>query len=327
MNGMIKLISALEEIMYYFIVNPNSRSGAGKNIWNQIRSELELRRVPYEYRLTQYVGHAIKFAAEISSKGTKESPVYLIALGGDGTVYEVLTGIRDFDNVIFGFIPTGSGNDFCRGMKLPVEPLEALNSILEKKHIHNMDVPFITTKQGRYRFGISTGIGFDAAVCHEVLASPMKKKFNRIGLGKLIYLFIALKQLLFLTPSSLTLCLDGNREMTYSGVYFAAVMNQRYEGGGFMFCPNAKPDDGLLDVIVIEGISRLKVLFCLPTAFSGRHTRFKGIHIFQCKSIKINSTVPTAVHKDGESGGILQEMFVSLEEKPIKIILPAGRNK
>ncbi len=308
--------------MYYFIINPNSRSGAGESIWNQLRRELLLKGISFESYLTRYVGHATKIAGQITQKATPEHPVTLIAVGGDGTIQEVLNGIFNLDSVIFGYIPTGSGNDFCRGMQLPQEPLAALDSILKKERMIEMDLPFTIQNGKRYRFGISTGLGYDAAVCQEVLATPFKKVFNRLKLGKLIYLFIALKQLVFLNLAPMTITLDGNRRYHYDRVYFAAVMNQKYEGGGFMFCPDARPDDGMLDVIVAEGINRLKLLFCLPTAFFGKHTHVKGIHIFRCRSIDIHSSVPLPVHRDGESGGIQNEFFVTFEKKPLKIIMP-----
>ena len=99
-------------------------------------------------------------------------------------------------------------------------------------------------------------------------------------------------------------------------------MNQKYEGGGFKFCPNASPEDGLLDVIVIEGISKLKMLFCLPSALWGKHTRIRGVHILQCRNVHITSDRPLPVHKDGESGGIQREFSVTIEKKPLKIIMP-----
>jgi len=99
-------------------------------------------------------------------------------------------------------------------------------------------------------------------------------------------------------------------------------MNQKYEGGGFKFCPNASPEDGLLDVIVIEGISKLKMLFCLPSALWGRHTRSRGVHILQCRNVHITSAHSLPVHKDGESGGIQREFSVTIEKKPLKIIMP-----
>ena len=195
--------------MYYFIVNPNSRSGRGRLIWEQIHQQLLLQRISFQYCLTRYSGHATQIAAEASLLGTASDPVYMIAVGGDGTIQEVLTGIADFDRVVFGYIPTGSGNDFCRSMELPFDPMEALEYILKAQRIEAMDVPYLVRKDKKSRFGISTGIGYDAAVCQEVLATPFKKVFNRLGLGKLIYLFIALKQLIFISPGKVTLTLDG----------------------------------------------------------------------------------------------------------------------
>lgn len=308
--------------MYYFIVNPNSRSGRGRLIWEQIHQQLLLQRISFQYCLTRYSGHATQIASKASLLGTASDPVYMIAVGGDGTIQEVLTGITDFDRVVFGYIPTGSGNDFCRSMELPFDPMEALEYILKAQRIEAMDVPYLVRKDKKSRFGISTGIGYDAAVCQEVLATPFKKVFNRLGLGKLIYLFIALKQLIFISPGKVTLTLDEENTVSYEHVYFTAVMNQRYEGGGFKFCPDAKPDDGLLDVILVEGIGKLKLLFCLPTAFFGKHTKIKGIHIFTCRGIQIHSEEALPIHVDGESGGIRKDLTVSVEKKPLKILLP-----
>ena len=256
------------------------------------------------------------------SLGTASDPIYLIAVGGDGTIHEVLTGITDFERVIFGYIPTGSGNDFCRSMQLPADSVAALDYILRADRIGIMDVPFLTRQDKTSRFGISAGIGYDAGVCQEVLATPLKKVFNRLRLGKLIYLFVALKQLIFISPGQMTVTLDGKNSFSYDRVYFTAVMNQKYEGGGFKFCPDARPDDQFLDVILAEGIGKLKLLFCLPTAFFGKHTQIRGIHIYRCKKIHIHSEQPLPIHIDGESGGIHRDLTVSIEKKPLKIILP-----
>lgn len=308
--------------MYYFVVNPNSRSGAGRMIWGQIHAQLLRRKIKFQYYFTQYVGHAKKLTSEICRNASPDSPLTLVAVGGDGTISEVLTGLSHPENILFGFIPTGSGNDFCRSMHLPTDPMEALNSILEKKRVISMDIPRLMTGKRGCRFGISAGIGYDAAVCQEVAASPAKKMLNRLGLGKLIYLAVALKQLAFITPTPMQLTLDGNRRCHFSRVYFCAVMNQKYEGGGFKFCPAARPGDGVLDVIVVEGISKLKLLLCLPTAFFGKHTHFRGIHILRCRSINVKSAVPLAVHRDGESGGIRDNFTVFLEKTSLKIIMP-----
>ena len=241
--------------MYYFIINPNSRSGKGALIWRDLENILRERNIKYQTFFTEYKGHAVKLSASITASIPEDSQIKLIAVGGDGTIQEVLSGVKDISRVIFGYIPTGSGNDFCRSMKLPQDPMKALELILSDKRPHLMDIPHISCGSSSSRFAISCGIGFDAAVCHEVGVTPMKKVLNKIGLGKLVYLFVALKQLLFLKPSSMTLLMDDNKKEEFSKVYFTAIMNQKYEGGGFKFCPDASPSDGYLDVIVVDSLS------------------------------------------------------------------------
>ena len=309
--------------MYHFIVNPNSRSGQGAVVWEEVERELKRRGVPYSCHMTEYVGHAEKIAASISASGTPEDPVRIIVLGGDGTIHEILTGIRDLNSVIFGFIPTGSGNDFCRGMHIPNKPLEGLDVILSSGVVRTMDVPWVVLSGKKHRFGISTGIGYDAAVCQEILVSPLKKILNRFHLGKLTYALIALKQMLFITPSAAEIIMDGNRRYRFGRMYFAAVMLQQYEGGGFRFCPEASADDGVLDVIAVEGMSRLRMLLAFPTAFWAGHTNIRGIHIFRCRRILIKSASQAAVHIDGESGGVHKSLRAGVSGEKIRIILPA----
>ena len=306
--------------MYYFIINPNSRSGKAALIWKDLEKILQERNIEYKTFFTKYKGHAALLSASITADLPEGTSLKLIAVGGDGTIQEVLSGVRDLSRITFGYIPTGSGNDFCRSMKLPQDPMEALELVLSDKRPHPMDVPHISCGSSSSRFAISCGIGFDAAVCHEVSVTPMKKILNKIGLGKLVYLFVALKQLLFLKPSPMTLVMDDDRTEEFSKVYFTAVMNQKYEGGGFKFCPDASPSDGYLDVIVVDSLSKPKVLCCLPTAFFGKHTHFKGIHIFRCKKIDIHSEARLAVHKDGESAGLLHDFSVYMEPEQIKMI-------
>ena len=306
--------------MYYFIVNPNSRSGKAALIWKDLEKVLQERNIEYKTFFTEYKGHAALLSASITADLPADTSLRLIAVGGDGTIQEILSGVKDLSRITFGYIPTGSGNDFCRSMKLPQNPMEALDLILSDKRPHPMDVPHISCGSNSSRFAISCGIGFDAAVCHEVGVTPMKKVLNKIGLGKLVYLFVALKQLLFLKPSPMTLTMDGDRVEKFSKVYFTAVMNQKYEGGGFKFCPDASPSDGYLDVIVVDSLSKPKVLCCLPTAFFGKHTHFNGIHIFRCKKIDIHSDARLAVHKDGESAGLLHDFSVCMEPEQINMI-------
>lgn len=308
--------------MYYFIVNPNSRSGAGLGIWKNVKEVLDARGISYLYGLTRHPGHARSIAQKFTAGASADNPIRLIVLGGDGTIREVLSGVQDLRGILFGFIPAGSGNDFCRGMHLPTDPMEALEVILTFGRVQKMDVPVIHYGTESSRFGISCGIGYDAAVCHEVITSPLKTLFNRFHLGKLVYSLIALKQMMFIQPCKSRITTDDGRQIILKKMFFAAVMNQQYEGGGFRFAPDGRPDDGILDVIAVDGLSRLKMMAILPTAFWGGHTHFKGIHIFKCRSVKIECSHPSAVHIDGESGGIRSQITVDLEPVSIDIIIP-----
>lgn len=305
--------------MYHFIINPISRTGHAQEVWRQVEEELKSQDREYLAHMTMYGGHARKLAEELTSAG---SSCTLVVIGGDGTINEVIDGIRDYENTVLGYIPTGSGNDFAKGMGIPQEPLEALKCILDQPHCRAMDVGVIETLDGCHHFGVSAGLGFDAAICHEALCSPIKKVLNKLRLGKLTYMLIAVKQLLMWKPGPLILTLDGCRRFTYEKAFFAAVMNQSCEGGGLKLCPKAAPDDGYLDVFVAAGISKLKILFMLPTAFWGKHTKLKGVHILRCRSIKLHSEEQLPVHRDGESNGFYQDLSISLEYSTLNVITP-----
>lgn len=304
---------------YTFIINPKSRSGNGGLIWNQLKPELKKRRIDCEIFYTEYAGHATKIAADVTADGKEH---IIVVLGGDGSVSEVLSGIKDCSKIILGYIPTGSGNDFTRELKMPVNPQKALENILNPGRIVPMDVGVACAKGETYRFAVSTGIGFDAAVCHNVDKSRLKTFLNKLHLGNLTYLGIALKRLFADSHFETEVYLDDNEPLHFHNTYFAAAMNQPYEGGGFRFCPEAETDDGLLDVIVVSGLSRLKVLCLLPTAFAGKHTVFKGIDIYKCKKVRIKTNERAPIHTDGQPVAVDKVLEAEILPEQIRVIVP-----
>ncbi|MDO4345349.1 MAG: diacylglycerol kinase family lipid kinase [Eubacteriales bacterium] len=303
--------------MYCFIVNPKSCSGKGLKIWGSVAKELQENQVEYKVFFTEHRGHACELAKKAS---TEYLPCTIVAVGGDGTANEVINGLCNYDSIQFGYIPTGSGNDLARGLSLPAKPDAALSCILHPNRIQYLSVGTNLLDGVPKRFIVSTGMGFDAAVCHEAMQSKIKSALNRFGLGKLTYLGIALKQLLLLRPGSVTLKMDGEKQQRFEHVFFAAVMNLKYEGGGFMFCPRANAQDDYLDICLVEQMPKLKILFLLPTAFKGRHTKFKGIHIFRCKKAVLQADDVLTVHTDGESHGSHLCMEISLSTQKLPFI-------
>ncbi len=302
---------------YHFIVNPKARSGMGEMIWRMIEPELKKRRVDYCCHMTKSRNHARKIAARITADRRDHR---IVVLGGDGTVDEVVNGIREPEKVTLGYIPIGSSNDFARGLKIPKDPEKALDIILEPRHVIHMDIGVLAAAGRQRRFVVSAGIGFDAAVCHEVCVSKWKVRLNRIGLGKLSYAVVALDRLKKDRPVEITATFADGTKQIFEKAYFAAFMNLPYEGGGFKFCPEASPADGELDVIIVYGLPVVKILCLLPLAFWGKHTGFKGVVIKKCSGVRIRTGTALPLHTDGEPGFPRKEIGVSLMGERLKVI-------
>lgn len=308
--------------MYHFIINPKSSSGKGIRYWWSVKSELDTRQIAYAAYFTKQEGHATELAEQICSKfsGIKN----IVVLGGDGTLNEVINGITDFDQIILGYIPSGSSNDLARSLKIPKDPLKALENVLKPTRFIYLDygeISFPDANIKSRRFCCSSGMGYDAEVCVEVQASPLKKRLNRFGAGKLIYLAIAMKQLFTLKSMDVTIQVDGIKKEAYQKVFLVSGMIHKYEGGGCMMAPAADPTDGQLSVCLVHGLGRLKSLILLPTLLFGKHVLFKGIESFNCHDLEIIASRETAIHTDGETPAFSSHIHVSCVQGKIRMIL------
>lgn len=301
--------------MYHIIINPSSKSGKGLSIWNTLEPILIQKGVSYRSYFSERPGHVKELAAQITTDSSGNmSPVNLILLGGDGTVNEALQGVADFSHVTIGYIPAGSSNDLARALKLHRDPIKLLTRILDGSHTQMLDLgiltykncfgpdgqPYISANGNDRYFIVSSGIGFDAAVCEEALSSPIKNTLNKLKLGKLTYLGIALKQLFAAKTVSCTIHLDSKTLIHIPRFLFSAFMIHPYEGGGFCFCPQADNTDGILDLCVVGKLPKLLILIALPTAFWGKHYIFPKIDHYTASSIRIKTSIPLWVHTDGE---------------------------
>lgn len=297
--------------MYHVIINPSSKSGRGVKLWRKLEPIFKKRNIPYKMIYSEYPGHIIKLVNRLTDPLEHHGHIKLIVLGGDGTMNEVLQGVVEWDNISIGYIPTGSSNDFARALKYPKKPKAQLEAILNSTKDTNLDVGQLTyldavDEEGNpititRRFDVSCGIGFDAAVCEEAMHPGGFKEFlNKIKLGKLTYLAIALKHLLTNTGVSLTYTLDGDTPVGLDQFLFVSVMQNKYEGGGFMFCPDADPTDGYLDLCIISVDKKSTILKAIPLAFKGKHARFDGIELEKAKKVRIRTSGELWVHTDGE---------------------------
>ncbi len=311
--------------MYYFIVNPHSRSGKGYQIWLQLKADLEKSAADYKSFLTEYPGHARDLAAQITSRSNEcDGNRVIVAVGGDGTLNEVIDGLNVSSRVTLGYIPTGSGNDFARSLKLPTKPQKALQRILHPRYFRFLDYGVVSCDLcdiNHRRFVVSSGIGFDADVCRRINKSPLKTFLCKMHLSKLSYIVLGLQTLMHMKTVSGSLELDGVKKIPLKNTAFVSVHIQKYEGGGFKFAPKADPCDGQFDVCIISHTSRLKVIPALVLALGGLHTRLNTVRTYRCKEISIHLDHPSVVHADGEILGNHSDISLSCLTLQLRVIV------
>lgn len=285
--------------MLYFIVNPNSRTGKGLLIWRNVKKYLRDNNVDFKAMKTEYEGHATKLATELCEK--IDGQFSLVVIGGDGTINEVINGITDFDKVRFGVIPTGSGNDFARGMGIKGTPEEIIKKIVATEDTRAFDIGKVSwnnCEESRY-FAISSGVGLDAIVCKKALTSKLKKVLNFLHLGKLTYIILTVQTLFTMTTASFKVKLD-EEERQLEKVIFGAAMNLKAEGGGVPMAPNASAVDGKLSMCLVHTIPKWRTFFCLPILCMAKHEKLKGFDIVDCRKCEIEIDKPMVLHCDGE---------------------------
>ena len=302
---------------YHFIVNTHSRTGKAQQIWDRLESILRSRGVSYQVYITEYVHHATELATAITAG---EEPVYLVTCGGDGTVNEVLNGIRDLSKVVFGYSPLGSANDFARGLSLSGEPEQILQDILDSREEHAIDIGQVSWQGGSRRFVISAGAGIDAMVCRRALTSKLKTFLNHFHLGSLTYGLLTISSLFqapFVHGEVLT---EEGEHYTMPKAIFTAAMNFPWEGGGVPMAPRASATDGRLSVCCVYGIPRLLCLLCFPFLLAGKHEKIKGFDVVNATELTVTFDKPMVVHADGEDCG--DQLEVTFSAMPNVLRMP-----
>lgn len=314
--------------MLYVIVNPASKSGMGRQKWEALKQELNQNTIVYEVFFTDKKNGAGSCVSEILKRTPSKSGDMLCVLGGDGTINEVINVLHRNDsatndtgstigsssNLSLAYLPTGSSNDLARALHISTSSKELISRI--KKPIENSaDLGTVTTGSKRQRrFCVSCGIGLDAAVCKEALDSKLKDVLNRLGLGKLTYAGIAIKQLISSPLANCHIILDDGSIKHFDKLLFAVAMIHPYEGGGIKMAPMADCRDGKFDIMVIAGLRKWRALYLLPLAFFGLHTNAKNVYFFKSRTLTIKTDTPLVVHADGEYCGKQQEISLSCQK-------------
>lgn len=289
--------------MIYFIVNETAKTGKGMNVWAKVKSILEEKQISYQAVKTKYKHHATELAKQISGK-VKETgkEVTLVVLGGDGTLNEVINGIEDFSKVRIGLIPTGSGNDFARGVGQKTKVEESMERVLNSQEELLLDIGKVTYEGGEQPcyYAISSGLGMDAIVCKKAFTSKLKKILNKIHLGKLTYLFITIQALFSMTTGDVQVTFEEEEQISFKKLIFAAAMNLRAEGGGVPMAPHADPADGRISMCFAHGVPWFLTFFVLPFLVLAKHEKLPCFHMKNSGKCHVELSVPMTLHADGE---------------------------
>jgi YegS/Rv2252/BmrU family lipid kinase len=268
------------------IVNPTARHGETEALLPAL--EKLLQSVAHDTLTTRHPGHATELAAAAGGYDV------VVAVGGDGTVHEVLNGLMSLPaetRPALGVIPTGSGNDSRRTLGVPTDITDATLTLTSGQR-RAFDVGLCN---GTY-FNNSFAAGLDA----RVTAKAVEYKVTTRRSGLWLYL-TALIHVLFneLYPHHVRVSWDGAPAEATDLLIVAATIGPTY-GGGFFITPDAVPDDGLLEVCVIDPLSLVQALMRLPFVIFGKHTGMRPVHMSRRTSIVIDSDEPLPAQIDGE---------------------------
>ena len=293
------------------IVNPAAGGGRAARAVPWLRERLE-RRPDARLEVTRGAGDAERIASDAADRGHAR----VIAVGGDGTVQEVVNGLLEWGgaSTTVGIVPLGSGNDLARSLGLPDELGTAWRSAVGNT-TRPIDVALARNGGGNERwFASAGGVGFDAQV-----AAAMAKRRGWQG-GRAGYLVTTLRELRRFKNGRVRITMDG-KESLAGDVLFVAIANGEYYGGGMRIAPGAVPDDGLLDLCVVGDISRLTALREMRNLYRGTHVANPAVSMHRAAEISISGDGAIPIHLDGEPFGTLP-LTVSVRARALGVAVP-----
>ncbi|MBR3864513.1 MAG: diacylglycerol kinase family lipid kinase [Clostridia bacterium] len=237
--------------MIHFIINGKSGSGMGSKVEQKISEILNARGIEHSFYRTEYPKHATELAKQLSESGAKT----IVAVGGDGTIHEVLNGL-DVEKVNLGIIPVGSGNDFIESVKIPLNVEKSLALIIDGEA---KETDFLVCDGIRCANIVGTGIDV------EILERCER---NKILKGKIKYfcsLIVSLIKFKFYDFK-----LRKGDETQDRSAMIVCCCNGKFFGGGIPMCPNAEPADNQMDFIIVNRMKKSKMIGYLIKLMKGK---------------------------------------------------------
>lgn len=280
---------------WFVIVNPTSGNGSGKRKWPKIKSFLELEGFEFEFAFTKYENHSVELVQGAINVGVKN----IIAIGGDGTLHNIINGINKQESVApsdiaIGVIPIGTGNDWIKTYNIPLSVDKAIK-IIKSGNTIQQDlgrIEFLDNDSQSVFFNNLAGIGFDGYIVSIV----GKYKY----LGPLAYLVGAVVGLFSFKAFLTTIKLNGKEIKTRSLMVLTGIC--RYSGGGMQLTEEPNPHDGLFDVSIAKNLNKLEIIKNLFRLFNGNIVKHSKVDTYKVSelSIVIDSDDKPYIQADGE---------------------------
>ena len=300
-------MSAAVSRRVFLIVNPHAGGGRAAAVLPGVEERLRALGVAFHTERTRDVQHARDLARAAAAVGE-----VAVTLSGDGLIGAVADELRRTDGGVLGVLPGGRGNDFARVAGIPRDPLEACAVIA-----HGVERPLDLGEAGGRGFIGIASLGFDSDANRIANEAPAR-------LGRLVYVYGALRALVTWRMAEFDVEVDGERS-TYRGWGVGGANSKAY-GGGMYLAPDARFDDGALDVVLVSETSKLHFLTALlPRVFKGTHVELDSVRVMRGAEVRVSADRPFVVYADGDPIG---ELPITLRAVPaaLRVLLPADAN-
>ena len=284
-----------------FIVNPISGIGKQKRIERLLLDNIDHTQYRYAVRYTEHIHHGTQIAAEAVEKGCYDA---VVAVGGDGSVNDVVTGLHGSD-MTMGIIPCGSGNGLARNLKIPLIPALAIKQI-NHFHVEKID----TVDLNGHIFVSIAGVGFDALVAREMKRAKIR--------GLQAYTKIMLSAYPSYQEKTYQLIVDG-RELERRA-WFITFANSNQFGYNTAIAPLAKLDDGLIDVCIVDKIPLIHLPLTAPLIYANHFELSQHVDIFKAREVTLTNNDDLWVNLDGEGEELGRELHFKNIPKSLNII-------
>jgi YegS/Rv2252/BmrU family lipid kinase len=296
-----------------FLVNPASANGATGRAWPRLEQQARELGLSGETLHSQCPGELAALARSAAEGGAD----LLVAVGGDGTVNEIVNGIAGLPGVELAVIARGTGWDFVRTYGIP-RRLEEAVAVARAGRTREIDVGRAVfhdqagTEQTMYFANIASA-GMSGAIARR--ANVTSKALG----GKVSYLWATVAVLSRWRSGELNVTVDGERRS--ARMHDVVVANGRYFGGGMEICPDAEPDDGVFDVLLIGDLTKRDLLFTLPKTYRGSHLPHPKAEVLRGSRVAVDAPTAVPIELDGEQPGTTPASF-ELVPRALRLRVP-----